>query len=159
MATVTAGGRFSPDADQYDSWELWRHPWRWLAWAVTLAPAWRRERGEHGDPAQHRGITHWWGVPAALAVALLMASSTVAGPWWLAWAALAGWTSHLVGDWLCGRQVWGQHGHGIPMAPWWRHRGLPKRIGLKSDGPAAHVIAWAGAVPASVWMVGRIIGL
>lgn len=176
VAACTAGGALSPDVDQRfrertvrfrffgASFERRVGPgplmiaaragWRGWAWLVTRLPWWRPEAGRHGDPTQHRGITHSWTAPAAagLLLALLQGVGTVAGwhvPWWPFWAALVGWWSHLAGDAVHGRQVWGQDGPGIPLAPWWGHVG----VGLKSDGWTAHVVAWGVAVPVGVLMM------
>jgi membrane-bound metal-dependent hydrolase YbcI (DUF457 family) len=77
----------------------------------------------HGGPMRHRGITHWWGVALAAAAAVW-----VLWPQWWAWAAVAGWWSHLAGDLLVGAES-RCRGAGIPMMPWWRHRGLGARNG------------------------------
>lgn len=113
LATVTAGGRTSPDVDQHYLWYLADKilPDEWL--------------GNNG-PLQHRGIAHWWGLPATAA---LVVWSTVPARWtWLAYALLVGWSSHLVGDYLFGRAGQGR-GPGIPFAPWWNHRGLGLAVG------------------------------
>jgi hypothetical protein len=82
LASITAGGVLSPDVDQF---KLWRALDRWLP------DEWLGE----GGPLQHRGISHFWGLPAAAAAYLYV----VGGPWW-AWMLLAGWVSHLVlGPW------------------------------------------------------------
>ncbi|HEY6796210.1 MAG TPA: metal-dependent hydrolase [Kineosporiaceae bacterium] len=113
LATLTAGGPTSPDVDQRLLWTLADRllPDEWL--------------GNHG-PLQHRGIAHWWGVPATVAV---VSWSTVPPRFvWIAYALIAGWTSHLVGDWFFGRSGQGR-GPGIPFAPWWNHRGLGLAVG------------------------------
>jgi hypothetical protein len=186
VACATAGGRLSPDIDQYmrtrtvrcRTWPerlLWGderevRPARWIrlmrlcwvgfAWLVTRLPWWRPQAGRHGDPCQHRGITHSWTAPLAAEVLLaaVMAVGMLAGwdvPWWPFWAALVGWWSHLAGDLVHGRKVWGQDGHGIPLGPWWDHAG----VGWKSDGAMAHVVAWGLAAPASVVLVVVAAGL
>lgn len=120
VAALTAGGPLSPDIDQYGPWRT----------ADDVLPD---ELLGRGGPMQHRGITHWWGLQAAAAVALAYTDATLPGPWWLAWAALTGWASHLIGDFLFGRAVYARTpsgalvrvvGEGIPMSPWWNHRGL-----------------------------------
>jgi hypothetical protein len=128
--------------------------WRCLAGVRSTLASWRAEAGRHGDPVQHRGITHNWTAPVAAEVvlAVLTAVGWAAGwqvPWWPFWAALLGWWSHLAGDLVHGRQVWGQDGHGVPLSPWWDHAG----VGLKSAGWTAHVVAWGVAVPVSVLLV------
>jgi len=75
IATATASGWLSPDADQ-----------SWLRWA----------------PGGHRGLTHWWGLPglAALAVLVLVPADAA----WPFWALLVGWSSHLLGDFVFGER-------------------------------------------------------
>jgi hypothetical protein len=97
-----------PDVDQRRWWRTLDHllPDEWLG---------------HGGPFRHRGITHWWGLPAVAAPAVLLLP---AGQW-LAWAALGGWCSHLAADWVFGRACPQEgRGPGIPLAPWWSHHGL-----------------------------------
>jgi hypothetical protein len=113
LATLTAGGRTSPDLDQHRAWNTLDRflPDEWL--------------GNNG-PMQHRGIAHWWGVPVTAAV---VAWSLVPHRYvWLAFALIVGWASHLVGDYLFGRPGQGR-GAGIPFAPWWNHRGLGLAVG------------------------------
>ena len=112
----TAGGRWSPDADQY----------RWWRRTDRILPD---ELLGNSGPLRHRGITHWWGIPALAAVAVLV---LVPAPLrWPAWALITGWCSHLAGDFVFGAACPYEHrGPGIPLAPWWRHRGM----GLDSGG-------------------------
>jgi membrane-bound metal-dependent hydrolase YbcI (DUF457 family) len=105
IATATSAGWTSPDADQ-----------SWLRWA----------------PGGHRGFTHWWGLPALLAVGTLVFIPPEAA--WALWALLLGWSSHLVGDF-----VFGERPAGIPMAPWWAYAGL----GFNSGGVAERTLRWA----------------
>jgi hypothetical protein len=113
IATVTAGGRPSPDVDQFKGWRL----------ADKLTPD---ELLGKGGPMQHRGITHFWGIPLAAAVAVVVFVPGL----WIAWAALAGWASHLLLDWVFGQRAWGR-GPGIPLTGiWWGHHGL----GLDAGG-------------------------
>jgi hypothetical protein len=165
-ASATAGGKLSPDVDQWlhrarrPLWaDVLRAAWLAFAWAATRHPRWRRAV-RRGDPCQHRGITHWWGaaafgavVLASVELGLLLAGVSI--PTWPAWAALVGWCSHLAGDLVHGKRVWGQAGHGIPLAPWWSHRG----VGLRSDGWTAHAVSIllaAGAGAALVFMAAGI---
>jgi hypothetical protein len=111
LASVTAGGITSPDVDQF---RVWRALDRWLP------DEWLGE----GGPLQHRGLSHFWGLPAAAAVYLYVSG----GPWWV-WMLLAGWVSHLVADWAFGKRAWGR-GPGIPLGPWFWHHGL----GLDAGG-------------------------
>lgn len=123
LATLTAGGRTSPDIDQHGLWGLVDRilPDEWL--------------GNNG-PLQHRGIAHWWGLPVG---AFAASWSMLPADWaWVVYALLAGWTSHLGGDYLFGRPGAGR-GAGIPFAPWWNHRG----IGLAVDGVLERVVTWA----------------
>lgn len=107
----------------------------------------------HGGPMRHRGLTHWWGVPAALAAALPVTGLPVAGgdASWVAWALLAGWSSHLAGDFVFGKACPRQgRGPGIPLAPWWAHHG----VGLDTGGAVEAVTRWCVLVPALVWVAG-----
>lgn len=104
VATATSSGWSSPDADQ-----------SWLAWV----------------PGGHRGLTHWWGLPALAAVAVLVFVPPETA--WALWALLIGWTSHIVGDF-----VFGERPPGIPMAPWWAYAGL----GLDSGGGIERLLRW-----------------
>jgi membrane-bound metal-dependent hydrolase YbcI (DUF457 family) len=90
IATATASGWTSPDADQ-----------SWLSWV----------------PGGHRGLTHWWGLPAVAALATTALVPADAA--WAVWALILGWSSHLFGDFVFGRRP-----PGIPFAPWWGHVGL-----------------------------------
>ena len=167
VGSVSAGGVWSPDRDQRWQgsgsrlwWRLEQQAWRVFAFLVCVAPWWRSGLGRADDPTAHRGITHWWGVPAVWAAAVAVGQWRVPGPlWWVAWWLIAGWVSHLVGDWVAGRQVYGQRGHGVPLAPWWRHAGLPLHVGLRSDGPGAHVFTYAVALPVGVWAALVALGL
>jgi hypothetical protein len=128
LAAVTAGGVLSPDVDQF---KVWRALDRWLP------DEWLGE----GGPLQHRGLSHWWGIPAAVAVWLYVSG----GPWW-AWMLLAGWVSHLAADWAFGKRAWGR-GPGIPFLPWWGHRGLGGDAGgLLERFVLVPVLAVAGPV-------------
>jgi membrane-bound metal-dependent hydrolase YbcI (DUF457 family) len=156
VASVTAAGILSPDCDQYNAWKRWfRWVWRLFGYAVAALPIW--PSGRSGDPTQHRGITHWWGVPALWSLAVLALERAVPGPfWWLAWTGIVGWTSHLLGDAVHGRQFHGQDGHGVPLAPWWKHVGAGvtwrgEAKALKSSGwterwVTVPVVAVAGLV-------------
>lgn len=114
IATASAAGWTSPDADQ-----------SWLAWV----------------PGGHRGLTHWWGLPAAAALATLLFVPPEAA--WAVWALLVGWTSHLVGDFL-----FGERPPGIPLAPWWAYSG----IRLDSGGGIERGLRWAWPA-VLVWQV------
>jgi len=156
LATApTSGGKCSPDADQFGSWKKWD---RRIPDELLLC----------GGPMRHRGISHWWGLPAAatwglheactrlpllLAVLLLI----VAG------LPLLGWWSHLWSDlWIGGQYLGGKRpeaddpagawdrkstmdaddhprGPGIPLFPWWGHVGLGWRVG--SVGEWVYVLA------------------
>jgi hypothetical protein len=114
IATATSAGWTSPDADQ-----------SWLRWA----------------PGGHRGFTHWWGLPALLAVGTLVFIPEEAS--WALWALLLGWSSHLVGDF-----IFGERPAGVPMAPWWFYAGL----GFNSGGALEQTLRWA--LPAVIcWQV------
>lgn len=112
IATASSAGWTSPDADQ-----------SWLRWA----------------PGGHRGFTHWWGLPALLAVGTLVFIPPEAA--WAVWALLLGWGSHLVGDF-----IFGERPAGIPMAPWWAYAGL----GFNSGGALERTLRWAWPVALAV---------
>lgn len=117
IATLTSGGFTSPDIDQH---------WAWTRLDKLLPDEWLGNNG----PMQHRGLAHWWGLP--LTAAWLAWSLLPPHIVWVAFAMLAGWTSHLVGDYLFGRPGAGR-GAGIPFAPWWNHRGIGLRVGGKLE--------------------------
>jgi membrane-bound metal-dependent hydrolase YbcI (DUF457 family) len=137
VASLTAGGRFSPDADQYKGWKLFD----------KYTPD---ELLGRGGPLQHRGITHWWLIPAAVGAGLYVAGG---GAWWVwwAWVLLAGWVSHLLLDFVFGQaDPWAHRGPGVPFWPWWGHHG----VGLDAGGWLERrilvpVLAAAGAVALS----------
>jgi hypothetical protein len=136
IAAATAPG---PDVDQRRWWrtlDRWL-PDEWLGW---------------GGPLQHRGITHFWGVPAVTAALLVAVSVAHPGPWWVAWAGLAGWVSHLAADWVFGMaSPYDHRGAGIPFLPWSHHHGL----GLDVGGPTETVARWVLSVApvALLWHV------
>jgi len=132
LAMVTSAGHTSSDMDQ-SAW--WRLLDRWLPDEAL---------GESG-PLRHRGITHWWGLVVIAAVTLWMLTP---GAWW-AWALLAGWTSHLVGDF-----VFGANG-GVPVMPWWGCVGCGLDVGGPSETVTRAVVlpavlVWLGAVAAGM---------
>ncbi|GLY33046.1 metal-dependent hydrolase [Kineosporia sp. NBRC 101731] len=104
IGTASAAGWTSPDADQ-----------SWLHWV----------------PGGHRGLTHWWGIPALLSVAVLVFVPPEAA--WALWALILGWASHLLADF-----IFGERPPGIPMAPWWSYAGL----GLNSGGGVEKWLRW-----------------
>jgi len=127
LATVTSSGPSSPDVDCYRGWRR----------VDTALPD---EVLGAGGPMQHRGITHWWGLPALAWVALDHVPTGVIG--WVPAALLVGWTSHLIGDLLFGRN------RGIPLAPWWWHIG----VGLDTGGPTEALARWTVLPAAVVWL-------
>lgn len=144
LATVTSAGRLSPDADQYRGWRL----------ADKVTPD---ELLGRGGPMQHRGITHWWALPAAASAALAAGMIATAGGWvWLALGALlAGWWSHLAGDLVFGRaDAYSGRGPGVPVLPWWAHLG----VGLKCGGLLERATG-ALLVPAGLWLVAASAGV
>ena len=85
----------------------------------------------YGGPLNHRGLLHWWGLPA-IAYAATMGLDA---PWWALTAIhglIVGVAAHLVLD-----AVWGEPG--IPLAPWWWHVGL----GLRNDSGLASAATFA----------------
>jgi hypothetical protein len=138
IAVATAAGGFSPDMDQ-KSWFKALDRWipdEWLG---------------HGGPLQHRGLSHFWGVPAVGALAVMTGEVVHPGAYWfIAWALLIGWASHLLGDFIFGKAApMCGRGKGIPLAPWWSHHGL----GLDTDGRIEHVLCWLMALPYRVAML------
>lgn len=160
-----SGGRFSPDIDQFGSWKKWD---RMIPDEVLL----------FGGPMRHRGITHWWGIPAA----------ATCGLWWAyhllpptvavlllvaAWVPLAGVWSHLLSDYFVGARYAGgkrpeaddpagawdrksfmdsddhPRGPGIPVAPWWFHIGVGWRVGSGQEW--LYVVACLAAGAAAVY--------
>jgi hypothetical protein len=136
---VTAGGPLSPDLDQQAWWRM----------ADRVLPD---EALGHGGPMRHRGITHWWGLPAALAYAL-SASPAHSWAWWAAAGVALGWASHLLGDFVVGAKS-RHRDAGIPLAPWWWHVGLGAPCGgvvEQAAGVALPAVAvWQAAVVAGV---------
>lgn len=127
LAMATASGPASPDVDQYRGWR-------------RTDRALPDEALGNGGPMQHRGITHWWAWPVLAAVALDRVPTGAVG--WIPLALLVGWISHLVGDFVFGRN------RGIPLAPWWWHIGL----GFDSGGPTEAACRWTVLPAAVVWL-------
>jgi hypothetical protein len=106
----------------------------------------------HGGPLQHRGLTHWWLPPAMAWVAVLHSAPRA---WW-AFAALAGWLSHLVGDLLFGEaDRYAHRGRGVPLGPWFWHAGL----GLKSGGAIEAVLVPLVALAGAGWALLTLTGV
>ena len=148
-AVPTSGGRRSPDIDQYKEWnEVDRR----IPDELLL----------FGGPMRHRGITHWWGIPAALTYLLWLACTHLPLAeavllLVLAWVPLSGWWSHLISDFFVGHRydggkrpeaddpagAWDRksmldaddhpRGPGIPLFPWWGHVGLGWRVGSVAE--------------------------
>jgi membrane-bound metal-dependent hydrolase YbcI (DUF457 family) len=135
IATVTAAGITSPDIDQQRAWRA----------ADALLPD---ELAGHGGPFRHRGIAHWWGLPVLVGY---LAVRTVPMQWqWLVVAALTGWCSHLIGDFVFGKASRYQgRGPGIPLAPWWWHVGF----GLDTGGRLEAIVQWLGLPAVVAWQI------
>jgi membrane-bound metal-dependent hydrolase YbcI (DUF457 family) len=135
IATVTAAGFTSPDIDQQGGWRA----------VDAVLPD---ELAGHGGPFRHRGLAHWWGLPV---LAGFVAVRTVPLQWqWLVGAALIGWCSHLVGDFVFGKASRYQgRGPGIPIAPWWWHVGL----GLDTGGWLEAAVRRLGLPAVLTWQV------
>jgi hypothetical protein len=98
-------------------------------------------------PLQHRGLAHWWGIPAA---AWLVADRLPAGWWqWAILAAILGWASHLLGDLTFGKAGFGT-GQGVPLLPWGWHVGLGFKVGSRFE----RAVAWGLTVAAGWLLVG-----
>jgi membrane-bound metal-dependent hydrolase YbcI (DUF457 family) len=125
VATATSNGPTSPDGDQSKAWNA----------VDNVLP--QSMRG-------HRGILHWWGIPAVAWLVLLphhgwAAQQLLAVPiladlvaalngmphvdpsvQWATWALIVGWSSHLAGDFVFGQG----HRAGIPLTPVGNYVGL-----------------------------------
>jgi hypothetical protein len=136
---ITAGGRFSPDMDQYRWWKRMREKLSWLEHLPGPNPLW------------HRRLAHWWGFPALLTYGLVR---LVLGVGWgtqqgatllfVLGAPLLGWWSHLLYDFIVGARYSGwngpprarpkdmdphRRGAGIPIFPWGMNIGLGYKNG------------------------------
>ena len=149
-AALTAGGGLSCDVDQT---KAWRSLDRWLPDEWLGA----------GGPLQHRGLTHWPGVTVGFAVMWWL--TVVAAPglerlWPFMAGQVAGWASHLALDAVCGRQVRTPDGAvvvraGIPLMPWWGHRGGLIRSGGFGSQAIGVLLAALAAVQV-VFMAGGV---
>lgn len=111
-----------PDTDQ-------TKPWRLLD---KLVPdEW------FGGPLAHRGITHWWGIPAIAYAATLNLAGPAAV---IVQGLILGYAAHIALD-----AIWGRPG--VPVGPWWWHAG----VSLRNDG-AVGVIATAGLIVGALWL-------
>ena len=120
VATATSHGWSSPDMDL-------TRPWR-----ATIA---RTGAGEH-----RYGLSHWWGLPVAAAAAAH--TYLPPGGRWVAYALIAGWASHLIGDLVFGH---------LALYPW----GGP-RVGLGIDtGGFIETGRVKGRWPVTRWARGR----
>lgn len=104
--------------------------------------------GEHG-PMRHRGVTHWWGLHLALTWALYVFHPSW---WWFGGAVLAGWWSHLAGDFAVGARGQGR-GPGIPLFPWWGHVGLGAKCGGWTEAVLAVLIPLVTVPWVAAWHV------
>ncbi len=127
-AAVFSGGHFSPDLDN-STWfkrlDRWL-PDEWLG---------------GGGPLAHRGLLHWWGIPAVM---WILAVHVAGFPGWILLGAAYGWASHVAGDFAFGRGGYG-HGKGIPLLGWFCHVG----VGFRANGwpeKTAGTIAMVAAV-------------
>lgn len=175
VAWPFAGGRYSPDMDQY----------KWWRTMDAMVPD---ELLFFGGPLRHRGITHWWGIPFVLSVLLALAwQRTPQGVHVLLCIpvlVLVEWWSHLVTDCIVGaryrggkrpdarpfreseygrtangKPVYGAktlldaddepRGPGIPLFPWWGHVGLGYR-----NGSTAEYVVFTASVVALIAAVG-----
>jgi LexA-binding, inner membrane-associated putative hydrolase len=136
FAVAFSAGPTSPDLDDTRTWkqlDRWI-PDEWLG---------------DGGPMQHRGLLHWWGIPALVAMLIdLLAPATPIT--WAAWAVVVGWTSHIVADCVFGQCGYGTR-TGVPVLPWWAHVGL----GFKSNGLVQHLVV----VPVSAGIVWWAFGM
>lgn len=99
-AVLFSAGRFSPDLDA-------REPARTIF--------------------GHRGILHWWGLPAIAAVALCIAGAPI-----YLYGPVIGWGSHIFpADYVFGKAGYGT-GEGVPL---WPYKDSPRLgLGFKVSG-------------------------
>lgn len=159
VAAGFAGGPLSPDIDNQ----------RWFRKLDGLVPD--ELLGNGGPLAHRGVLHWWGLEAIAAGLLLAAQQMPGAGyVAWIGWAIIVGWLSHLVGDWAFGlghvcrvdspelatagvgarRRTWtgrdgGQmvtvRGAGIPMAPWWAHRGLGR---FHSGGRTNRVVTVLG---------------
>lgn len=159
-AVPMSAGKHSPDIDQF------KDPWDRLD---NMVPD---ELLGFGGPMRHRGISHWWGIPAVVSFAVWWVCHQVPLPVAVvivlaAWVPLAGVWSHLLSDFVVGARYGGgkrpeaddpggawnaksaldaddsPRGPGIPLMPWWCHVGLGYKVG--SLGEWVYVLGMVGA--------------
>lgn len=109
LAAATSHGRLSPDMDNYPL----------LAKVI---------------PGGHRGIAHWWPVPALFLLALFTSV-----PWWIPVSVTVAWGSHLVTDAVFGKASRNRPA-GVPVLRSrgrWRYVG----VGLKAGGATEKWVA------------------
>lgn len=105
ISTAMSYGNSSPDMDQDAGWKEISSK-TGMGWLLA-----------------HRHLTHWWGIPLALAWPITAIDPAQQWPFWALWL---GWVSHLVGDFIFGK---------LPLLPW---GGVWLGIGLKTDGLLEH---------------------
>lgn len=132
-AVIAAGCARVPDVDNRGWWQT----------ADRVIPD---EALGHGGPMRHRGVTHWWLWPVAVAVCAVVAGG-VAG--FVLGSVAAGWGSHIAADAVFGARS-RYRGPGVPLFPWWGHVG----VGLKSDGITAQITAPVTLAAVVVWVTG-----
>ncbi len=140
VASVTGGGAMSLDVDnqrwfrRLDRWV----PDEWLG---------------NGGPLQHRGLLHWWGWPALLAAFVTRGPTFPVLASWALWGVVAGWVSHLIGDFLQGAQnpMYGLRA-GIPLMPWWWHIGT----GIPCGSLRAKTMNWT-VYATTVWAAATLV--
>jgi hypothetical protein len=135
FAVAFSAGPTSPDLDDTRTWkklDRWI-PDEWLG---------------DGGPMQHRGLLHWWGLPAVvgLLISLFAAETPIT---WAAWAVVVGWASHIVADAVFGQRGYGTQ-RGVPLLPWWSHIGC----GFKSNGYVQHLVILPVSAGIIWWALG-----
>lgn len=93
---------------------------------------------------KHRGITHWPGIAVILTIGTVFLPVAQS----IAWVVVAGYWSHLVGDFCIGARS-RYRGPGIPFLMWKGHHGL----GFRNEGIADQVITYL-SVLLSVYLLG-----
>jgi hypothetical protein len=123
FAGATANGRMSPDMDRYP----------WLTKII---------------PGGHRGILHWWVLPA---LGLWYVAHMVGPYQWQVAAVVVAWTSHILTDGVFGRiPLWYR-----PLRGRWVYGGLKLKTGGRIEKWV--VVPLMGGY--GVWLVAALMGL
>ena len=135
IAGATAHGRLSPDVDNTRTWR-------------RVDPYVPDEALGGNGPLAHRGVAHWWGLPALALGWVALGHDPGVLAWEVAAVAVA-WASHVALD-----AVFGQQPPGVPLAPWGWHVGLR----LDSGGVVERWLALPVLTLACGWLSWRSLG-